>query len=304
MRRLLALIVCVPLLAGCAIAHDEPVPPGTAPAGPMTVVPAAPGVHDLRLGSRTYRLYVPAGLPPVGKVPLVVALHAALGSGAVMELLTHLDRVADQKKFLVAYPDGEPATGRVWNAGDCCDRSVQDDAGFLGKLIDSLVAAQRANPARVYVTGISNGAMMAYRMACQRADKVAAVAVVAGSMTYRPCRPARPVPLMIFHGTADTTVPEAGGSLPALGMRGTFPSQAEIVRTWARIDGVPAPDRVGYQKGGVTCRAGARDMVVYCRVAGGGHTWPGGTPVPLAGATSTDIDASAAMWDFFAAHPR
>ena len=313
MRRLLITIAGVPLLAGtssCATAHDDvpvpprtTVPPGTARARPGSPVRAAPGPHDLRLGARTYRLYVPAGLP-AGKAPLVIALHAALGTGGVMELLTRLDGVADRKKFLVAYPDGRPATARVWNAGDCCNRSATDDVGFLGRLIDGIVVSQRADPARVYVTGISNGAMMAYRFACQRADKIAAIAAVAGSMTYRPCRPARPVPLMIFHGTADTTLPEAGGSLPALGMRGTFPSQHEVVRIWSRIDGVPPPAQVSYQKGGVTCRADDPALVVYCQVAGGGHTWPGGTPVPLAGPTSPDIDAGAAMWDFFAAHPR
>jgi polyhydroxybutyrate depolymerase len=308
LRRLLITITGVPLLAGtsCASTHDQ-VPSGPGPTRPSSAVRAAPGPHDLRLGTRTYRLYVPAGLP-AGRAPLVIALHAALGSGGVMELLTRLDRVADRKKFLVAYPDGLPAPARVWNAGDCCNRSTADDVGFLGGLIDDIVAAQGADPARVYVTGISNGAMMAYRFACQRAGKIAAVAVVAGSMTYQPCRPARPVPLMIFHGTADTTVPEGGGSLPALGMRGTFPSQEEVVRTWSRIDSVPPPARVGYRRGGVTCRtsdpAMPVSMVVYCRVAGGGHTWPGGTPVPLAGPTSPDIDASAAMWDFFAAHAR
>jgi polyhydroxybutyrate depolymerase len=309
MGRPLTMVAGVPLLAACATAPDVPAQPRTSvPARPGSPA-AAPGPHDLRLGARTYRLYVPAGLPAgkgkgKGKAPLVIALHAALGSGGVMELLTRLDRVADREKFLVAYPDGLPATGRVWNAGDCCNRSAEDDVGFIGRLIDSVVAARGADPARVYVTGISNGAMLAYRLACQRADKIAAIAAVAGSMTYGPCRPARPVPLMIFHGTADTTVPEAGGSLPALGMRGAFPSQQEVVRTWSRIDGVRPPARVSYQKGGVTCRTSDPAMVVYCRVAGGGHTWPGGTPVPLAGPTSPDIDAGAAMWDFFAAHPR
>jgi poly(3-hydroxybutyrate) depolymerase len=109
---------------------------------------------------------------------------------------------------------------------------------------------------------------------------------------------------MIFHGTADLAVPEAGGSLPGLGMRGTFPAQAQVVRTWSRIDGVPAPARVGYHRGTVTCRTSDPDMVVYCQIAGGGHTWPGGTPVPPAGPTTPDIDAGAAMWGFFAAHPR
>lgn len=289
------------LLAACSSAQGGSRPPSRS-ASPAVVRPA-PGPHDLRLGARSYRLYVPYGLPS-GRVPLVVALHSALGAGGVMELLTHLDQVADQRKFLVAYPDGEPATARVWNAGDCCNRSSEDDVGYLTGLIDRLVATQGVDAARVYVTGISNGAMMAFRLACQRPDKIAAVAPVAGSMTYRPCRPVRPVPMMIFHGTADVTVPEAGGSLPALGMRGTFPSQAAVVRTWSRIDGVPEPTRVSYHNGDVTCRAGDRDMVVYCQITGGGHTWPGGTPVPLAGPTSTDIDASAAMWDFFAKHTR
>lgn len=162
------------LLAGCGGAEKEPAPPQ--PSVSATVL--GPGTHDLRLGARTYRLHVPAGLP-AGPAPLVVALHSALSSGAVMELLSRLDLVADREKFLVVYPDGEPAGARVWNAGDCCNRSRSDDVGFLVGLIDHLVATQRADRARVYVTGISNGAMMAYRLACQRADRIAAFAPVA-----------------------------------------------------------------------------------------------------------------------------
>ena len=299
MLRLLIAITGVALLAACATAPEKPAPSA------RTSVPAplGPGNHDLRLGARTYRLHVPAGLPP-GPVPLVVGLHSALSAGGVMELLSRLDQVAGRERFLVVYPDGEPAGARVWNAGDCCNRSASDDVGFLVGLIDHLVTTQRADPARVYATGVSNGAMMAYRLACQRADKIAAIAPVAGAMTYRPCRPSRPVPVMIFHGSADLAVPEAGGSLRTLGMRDAFPSQAEIVRTWSRINGVPEPDRVSYQKGDVVCRAGARDMVVYCRVTGGGHTWPGGTPVPMGGLTTTNIDASTAMWTFFTTHRR
>jgi polyhydroxybutyrate depolymerase len=307
MVRLLITIAGVALLAGCTSpAHPAPGRPAPARSGPPakpSPAPLGPGDHDLRMGARTYRLHVPAGLP-AGPVPLVVGLHSALGSGGVMELLSRLDRVADRERFLVAYPDGQPAGARVWNAGDCCNRSRADDVGFLAGLIDHLVATQRADPARVYVTGVSNGAMMAYRLACQRAGKIAAIAPVAGAMTYQPCRPARRVPVMIFHGSADLAVPEAGGALRTLGMRGAFPSQAQIVRTWSRLNGVPEPDRISYQKGrgqrgGVVCRAAARDLVVYCRIAGGGHTWPGGTPVPAGGLTSMNIDASAAMWDFF-----
>jgi polyhydroxybutyrate depolymerase len=294
MRRLLIVIAAVSLLAGCMRSHQDRAP---TPAKPTPAL--APGGHNLRLGARSYRLYVPAGLPS-GKVPLVVALHSALGSGGVMELLTHLDQVAEREKFMVVYPDGEPANARVWNAGDCCNRSANDDSGFLVGLIDRLVSTERADRARVYVTGISNGAMMAYRLACEHADKIAAFASVAGSMTYRPCRPSRPVPVMIFHGSADFAVPEAGGALRNLGMRGAFPSQPEVVRTWSRLDGVQEPNRVSYHKGEVTCRAADRDMVIYCRILGGGHTWPGGTPVPAGGLTSVNIDASAAMWRFFA----
>jgi polyhydroxybutyrate depolymerase len=298
-------IAALIVLAACASACDGGIaaPPTSRPPTTPAAARLGPGTHDLRLGSRTYRLHVPAR-PLAAKAPLVIALHSALGSGGVMELLTRLDRTADREGFLVAYPDGEPTGARVWNAGDCCNLSKSDDVGFLGALIDRIVAEQRVDPARVYVTGVSNGAMMAYRLACERADKIAAFAPVAGSMTFRPCRPARPVPVMIFHGSADLTIPEAGGSLPTLGMRSAFPSQSEVVRTWSRIDGVPEPERIRYQKGGATCRTGERDMIVYCRVAGGGHTWPGGTPIPLAGATSNDIDASAAMWDFFAAATR
>ncbi|NDU71224.1 hypothetical protein GWI34_01105 [Actinomadura sp. DSM 109109] len=270
-------------------------------------IPTSAGTHKQKLdvgtvGHREYLLHVPSKVAdgrwedgrPADRPALVIALHGGLATMAKMRELTGFDRLSDEHGFLVAYPDGVMTT---WNAGDCCGPAKignVDDVGFLGTLIDRLTGAGLADPGRVYVTGFSNGAGMAYRMACERPGKVAAIGVVEGALVTR-CEPARPVSAMIFHGTADGNVPFNGGGNRDFNDRRPFPPVSDAVDFWRRVGGLPEPrERVRARSRDTRCEStgkGAKGVAVtFCRIEGGRHRWPEG--------------ASAMLWSFFAAHPR
>lgn len=159
------------------------------------------------------------------------------------------------------------------------------------------------------ISGLSNGGIMAYRLACDLSHKVAAIAPVAAAPMLEDCRPTRPISLMIFHGTRDKSVPIEGGLNPKAGPRRAFPPMADTIRSWVKRNQCSSTGRLTYQKGEVTCTShgpcSAGTDLVYCQVEGGGHTWPGGTAIleRRLGHTTTDISASEAMWDFFERHP-
>jgi polyhydroxybutyrate depolymerase len=316
MRRPLALLLTLTLLAaGCSgddrAGDKEPgkETPSATEKPPETVkgIPTAPGTHKRKLdvgtfGHREYLLHVPPKLTrgtwrdgrPDKPLPLVLALHGGLANMQQMRELTGYDALSDDKGFLVAYPDGFMTT---WNAGDCCGAAKIgkiDDVGFLSKLIDELTGAGLADPDRVHVTGFSNGAGMAYRLACERPAKVAGIGVVEGALVT-PCEPDRPVSAMIVHGTADRSVPYGGGGRRDFNDGRPFPPVSEAVDFWRRVGDLPEPKRpLRGLSNGAECAGtgkGARGAeVTFCKIEGGTHRWPAG--------------ASRMLWDFFAGHPR
>jgi polyhydroxybutyrate depolymerase len=313
MRRVAALVVAgVVLLGACESPgpgrHGSPRPSGSRRSGrqetPRTVgdVPTAAGTHRLKIdvgtpGHREYLVHVPPALAkrdfhagrPVRALPLVLALHGGADNMTGFEKKTGFDPIADDHGFLAVYPDGFAFT---WNAGDCCAPARVahiDDVGFLTKLIDHLTRIGLADPGRVYVTGFSNGAGMAYRFACAAAGKVAAIGVVSGALATA-CHPARPVSVMVWHGTADTNVPYDGGGHRDFDDRRPFPPVRAAVDFWRRADGLSSLRAGGAGGCRSTGRGGQGVEVVLCTVAGGGHRWPRG--------------ASRRLWEFFAAHPR
>lgn len=267
---------------------------------------------------RSYSVHVPPGYAPDRPVPVLLALHGATMTGPLMAWLTGLDAKADEAGFLAVYPDG---TGRrssfYWNGGNCCGaaaRSRVDDVAFIRALLDDLAVAYRIDPRRVFAAGLSNGAMMAYRLASELSDRIAAVACVAGTMGTEGCRPARPVSVLHFHGTEDEYIPFAGGK-GRRSLTGVHHQSVEdSVRTWVRANGCdeePAiealPDRAGdgtrvvrkaYRNG----RDGSEVVLVI--VEGGGHTWPGrDLKLKALGRTTKNVMANDLMWGFFAEHP-
>jgi polyhydroxybutyrate depolymerase len=281
----------------------------------------SPGTSARKLLSggreRCYLLYLPASLDPTRPTPVVVSLHGFASNAMSQELLARWNWIADKEGFVVVYPEGTSFPLR-WNSGGTLFSQGVDDVRFFRDAISDLAQVVAIDPARIYVTGMSNGGAMANRIACEAADVVAAAGTVAAvpMEASQACTPQRPVPLIAFHGTADPLVRYEGGAhqMPALirwiNLRGvpfSYPPVETWIAGWAQRDGcrltpegIPATgDARGIRYS--DCQGDA-EVVLY-PIEGGGHTWPGGLAVPYLGKTSRDIDASAVMWAFFQAHP-
>lgn len=273
--------------------------------------------------ARTYRVHVPASLPHDRPVPLLLALHGGTGSGQQFETNSGFDALADAHHFIVVYPDGIEIGGRsilahghVWNGGRCCGPAVTqnvDDVGFLSRVIDEVSKQYDVDPARVYAAGHSNGAIMAYRLACELSDTIVAIGVQAGSLEVDTCAPSQPVSVIHIHGTADQNLPIDGGMGKGIS-RIAFRPPRDAVTTFAAADGCPAssvttvsPDNPDVTTEAWTpCHGGA--AVEFVKVHGASHAWMGHPSARaargLTGAPYMDYDSSAAIWTFLAAHPR
>jgi polyhydroxybutyrate depolymerase len=252
----------------------------------------APG--ELVIGGvpRTYQLHIPAGLDrPTG---LVINLHGAGMTGGEQAALTNYNAVADQHGFVVAYPDGIDLSWADGRGASIPDRQGVDDVGFLVALVEQLSREYGIAPGRVFATGLSAGAFMATRLACERADIVSAIAPVAGSLgTAFPCAPSRPVSVFEVHGTADPVVPFGGGAMLGRGGYSDIVAPPAMAQRWRDLNGCPAPvEDVPAAAVHRFTAAGCDDgtEVVFVQVDGGGHTWPG--------------DTSHVSGQFFATHGR
>ena len=249
---------------------------------------------------RTYRVFIPPTLDRSVPAPLVLVLHGGANTVADTIKITGFDKQASIGEFIVAYPVG---TRQEWNAGGCCGSAPErnpDDVGFLTRLLDQLSTEHRIDQARVFVTGVSNGAMMAYRFACERADRVTAVASVAGAVVVDECQPSRPMSVLEIHGTEDPLIPYEGGTPSAPEAAGAPPyrSVTAMMQRWAALGGCPAPTPPNVV-GAVTAESwtgcdGGR-AVELVTVQGGGHVWF----APGLGPADGAVDATETIWDFF-----
>lgn len=270
--------------------------------------------HDGR--QRSYVLRLPDPAPAAGRrVPLVLVLHGGGGDAANAEHMSGFTELARAEGFIVAYPNGSARRGRLltWNAGHCCGYAMQegvDDVGFLGALIDHLVRHYPVDPARIYVTGMSNGAMMTHRVGLELGGKVAAIAPVVGTVFGDERTEGPPVSALIINGMLDESVPYAGGPpggrfSSAWGGMDTRPAR-EQAALWARRDGCTSPstsDRAGFIHVRYSCRAGVG--VEFYGVKDNGHAWPGGERGSRRGdPPSRSLDATRVIWEFFSRHPK
>jgi polyhydroxybutyrate depolymerase len=336
--RLLALLLALAAahgLAGCRGTPPPPVPSATH--RDFSFQREQDGVR------RTVLVHLPAGWQPGGRWPLVLALHGGGGQPQGMREITGLDAAADAHGFIALYPEGYPRRvfGRrfaTWNAGRCCGDAVEhhsEDVGFLLALVDAAIRDYGADPRRVYVTGFSNGAQMAYRLACERPGRIAAIAPVAAQGVLDDCPPGRAVPVLHIHGTDDRCTPYAGGTcggcfarvvkrltgLPASSPEWQCDPVQQHLRERARRAGLGGePHRISTH-GAAHCEgwgpAADGAEVVLCTVEGGGHAWPGGSQGPVChdpesracrifreelGEVSHDLAASETIWAFFSRH--
>jgi polyhydroxybutyrate depolymerase len=270
-------------------------------------------MHDGSM--RTFRIHVPPSYDGNAPAPLVLMLHGGGGSGRqFQEASAGMDPIADREGFITLYPDGSGVL-RTWNGGGCCGYAVTndvDDVGFIAALLDHVEAALCIDRRRVFATGMSNGGIMSHRLACELADRIAAIAPVAGTDMTASCNPLRRVSVMQLHGSDDGHVPWDGGEGcgPA---GGAFTSVPDTMERWRTRNACGAAVSPYFEQGDGSCEAfeGCEDGadVVLCSIEGGGHNWPGGAPpaglveCPGNGGQSQTFLASEAAWSFFAAHP-
>jgi polyhydroxybutyrate depolymerase len=287
--------------------------------------PYAPGVStaaslDMDGLSRTFLVHLPPSFPVANDRPTAVLLllHGGFGSGAQIEQSSRMLEVSATEGFIVVSPDGVagPFGARTWNAGECCgfaQTEAVDDVGFVSALIDHLGSELCIDRRRVYAAGMSNGAMLAHRLACDLAPRIRAIGAVAAPNATSVCEPSRPVPVVHIHGTADQHAPYAGGL--GCGLSGyAFDSVLRSIEDWrarnACEDAAGATELVGDAVCETTNRCAPGTAVRLCSIAGGGHQWPGGLPPGVTGTPdcafgyqSPSYFASGEIWSFFAEHP-
>lgn len=284
--------------------------------------PLGPGDHErsLTVGNlrRGYLVHVPPAYDHKKPTSVVLAFHGGGANASNMVGFSGLNKKADEAGFIAVYPSGSGRLPKLltFNAGNCCGFAMAnhvDDVEFTRILLDDLAKSANVDPKRVFATGMSNGAIMSYRLAAELSDRIAAIAPVAGPMGTETCRPRRPVPVIHFHGTADEHAPFRGGK--GKGLSGTdFYSVEHSIQAWVKANGCARepvisklPDKAKdgtsvIRKTYPSGRDGSEVVLVV--VEGGGHTWPGQEPrLKELGKSTRNISANDLMWEFFQKHP-
>jgi polyhydroxybutyrate depolymerase len=281
-------------LPGCSQSVAAPHQSASTQAGITSPTPDQIGRITLGGVERTYVVFRPPSLDQNREAPLIIAMHGYTVDTTWMESNSHFDDLATNNGFVVVYPQG---LGDAWNAGRCCGHDNNDDVEFIKAVIDRLVADDHVDPKRVFATGMSNGGLMAQRLACEAADRITAVTSVSGSLVSEPCNPSRPISVLEMHGLEDDLVPYKGGVVAGLTY---FPPTMSNMQEWASRDGCAASPTV--TQDGITTTytwSGCRDgsSVVLDAIAGAGHSWFGPDDMP------GEPDAAKVAWDFFSHAP-
>ena len=307
------LAFCLLLAAACGGSSSDAPPDATsadAAAAPDATAPAdAPGAPVVG-GDRPAAVIVPPGYDGTTPVPLVVILHGRFTSPDYVVPVFGLDTLAADRNALVVAPDGQrdPSGNHYWNATDaCCDLYDErpDDVAYLTGLIEEVQARFRVDAKRIYLIGHSNGAFMAMRLACERADLIAAVISIAGAAaaTVEACAPAQPVSLLQLHGDRDETIKYEGGTLRQQdGAAVAYPSAATTVASWAGYDGCGAAvDDAPIDLDGAATAETTRVHRDGCPAGISVDLW---TQVGAGHIPSLSRTAVTELWSWLAAHPK
>ncbi len=275
-----------------------------------------PGTYDFTLEhdgeKRLYRVHVPRSYDASRPTPAVFSFHGGGGSAKIMSEDKYYGLISksEQAGFIVVFPngysrfrDGKLAT---FNAGICCgkarDRRI-DDVGFVRKVVEQVKSQLNVDTQRISANGMSNGAMMSYRLACEATDIFHAIAAVAGTDGMDVCQPSRPVSVLHIHARDDDMVLFNGGAGKDSKTLANFRSVNDTVARWVGLNACnPTPKKVLDLPGRATCEAytGCKGgvQVKLCVTETGGHSWPGGVKVRTGEPGSTAFRANDLIWDF------
>lgn len=276
----------------------------------------APGDYTFTLdhdgSKRQYRVHVPPGYSAERPMPVVLSLHGGGGNMNIQaddRFYRHISK-SDAVGYVAVFPNGFSRWpgGRLatWNAGHCCgaarDRNV-DDVGFIREIVRRLAAEPGVDARRFFVDGMSNGAMMAYRLACEMPGTFRAIAAVAGTDNTKTCTPTLPVSVLHVHARDDERVLFGGGAGEPRPEVADFTSVPATIDKWVRLNGCTAPPTRVLERGEAYCEAyaGCRGdaRVQLCVTPTGGHSWPGGAKPRGGRPGSSDLSATDLIWEFF-----
>jgi polyhydroxybutyrate depolymerase len=290
----------------------------------VIAAPFSPGDHSLTIKhggrERSAIVHMPARAAVKRALPVILNFHGGGGHGANEQQYSLLDNLADRENFIAVYPNGTGRFGEkllTWNAGSCCAYAALnniDDVGFVRALLAELSSQLLIDRRRVYATGMSNGGMMAHRLAAEASDLIAAIAPVAGGMVLPTIKTSRAVPVTHFHSTDDPRALYGGGlglPFPMTKSQVFHPNIDEMIAKWVKHNSCAAApavtdrraDRAGHTAMKYVysnCRDGAE--VVLWKLTGAGHVWPGGKQKimeRILGPSIDIVDANQEMWNFF-----
>jgi polyhydroxybutyrate depolymerase len=278
---------------------------------------------------RSYLVHVPPQASLGRPLPVVLNFHGAGSHAEIIRAYSQMDSSADREGYIAVYPNGSAGFGNrflTWNAGNCCGPAAllqTDDVGFVLVLLDDLAARASVDTSRIYATGLSNGAMMAYRLAAEASHRIAAVAGVAGTMTLTAFTPKRPMPVMHIHSVHDHIARFDGGfGAPATvaDTRSFHSSVEDALRRWLDHNRCPSkptlveavagkpgtPDEAHSAIRRVHSCAGGVQVVLW-QLSGSGHVWPGGLRDYMSAIVGTGtgvIDANSEIWRFVSRYRR
>lgn len=329
---LAALLMCTVLVSGCIGIIEPDITTGTLDSGTTTdntTIYLPPleyeysGLVVINDVERSFVIHIGSSYDATKPTPLVFVLHGGGSTGENMAAFTGFNTIADRENFIVVYPEG---IENHWNDGRepkvyRTHLENTDDVGFISSLIDALSVGLNIDKNMIYVTGISNGGMMAHRLACELSDRIAAIAPVASSMPSNMVdewEPSNPVSILIINGTDDPVVPWEGNeaTLDETNLGNMVPIES-VMEFWTGKNGCLAEPEITWipernLTDGTTvwmetysgCSDGVE--VVLLGIDGGGHTWPGACQYAdesIIGKTSLEFDASETIWEFFKEHP-
>lgn len=286
-------------LLGSTASCNQATPPVATSAPTATTVPSPTTAPTLEPSDsarkltvngveRSYLLHIPPGLDGLHPVPVVFVFHGFFQTASAISF-TGFNDMADKDGILVVYPEGLDLS---WNAGDCCgyasDNNV-DETSFVRQILSDLETIASIDPKRIYATGFSNGAELAYRLACEMSDVFAAVAPVSEAIL---CQTEGPVSVIHVHGLKDTLSPYGGGGPD------NAPSVEDVIATWVQLNGCNSSPQVENLENGIThtvyASCQSNTAVELYTIDSGDHAWPAKDVWP----------GSQIIWEFFAAHPK